>query len=80
MIKGQALLDAIRIPRIHHGRRAQTAPALGALACNRWRLPACARSTLPRAVILNRLATDFFVLTPLGRRIVQLSFKKERAL
>jgi hypothetical protein len=33
------------------------------------------RITFPVPVILNRLATDFFVLTPLGRRIYQ-SFKK----
>jgi hypothetical protein len=33
--------------------------------------------TLPRAVILNRLATDFFVLIPLGRLInCSLSFQK----
>ena len=38
---------------------------------SRWRLPARARNTLPLAVILNRFATDFFVLMPLGRRIVQ---------
>jgi hypothetical protein len=30
---------------------------------------------LPLAVILKRLATDFFVLMPLGRRIIY-SFKK----
>src|SRR5437762_3284171 len=43
---------------------------------SKWRLPACGRRTLPRAVILKRLATDFFVLMPLGRRIIsQLSFE-----
>jgi hypothetical protein len=33
--------------------------------------------TLPRAVILNRLATDFFVLMPFGRRIIVLFFEKD---
>jgi hypothetical protein len=37
------------------------------------------RITLPVPVILNRLATDFFVLMPLGRRINQ-SFQKEREI
>src|SRR6266404_1212496 len=47
------------------------------LVASKWRLPACGRRTLPRAVILKRLATDFFVLMPLGRRIIsQLSFEK----
>jgi hypothetical protein len=31
----------------------------------------------PRAVILNRFATDFFVLMPLGRRISALPSLKE---
>jgi hypothetical protein len=40
-------------------------------------LPALERRTFPLAVILNRLATDFFVLMPLGRRINHfLLFKK----
>src|SRR5260221_967558 len=39
------------------------------LPCSRWRLPAWLRMTLPVPVILNRLATDFLVLIPLGRRI-----------
>src|SRR5260221_10402481 len=39
------------------------------LPCSRWRLPAWLRMTLPVPVILNRFATDFFVLMPLGRRI-----------
>ena len=39
------------------------------LPCSKWRLPAWLRMTLPVPVILNRLATDFFVLMPLGRRI-----------
>src|SRR5215469_12503688 len=50
---------------------------LGFLVCARWRRPALERRTLPLAVILNRLATDFLVLMPLGRRINQfLLFKK----
>src|SRR5215469_8381715 len=50
---------------------------LGPFVCARWRRPALERRTFPRAVILNRLATDFFVLMPLGRRINQiLLFKK----
>src|SRR6516162_6871371 len=50
---------------------------LGFFVCARWRRPALERRTLPLAVILNRLATDFFVLMPLGRRINQiLLFKK----
>jgi hypothetical protein len=37
--------------------------------------------TLPVPVILNRLATDFFVLMPLGRRInFIISIAKGRAL
>jgi hypothetical protein len=50
----------------------------GLLVCARWRLPALERMTLPLAVILNRLATDFFVLIPFGRRIKinQLSLEK----
>jgi hypothetical protein len=35
----------------------------------RWRLPARERNALPVAVILNRLATAFLVLMPLGRLI-----------
>src|SRR5688572_25072692 len=42
---------------------------LGFLPCSRWRFPARERNTLPLAVILNRLATDFLVLMPFGRRI-----------
>ena len=44
------------------------------LPCSKWRLPALDRIILPPAVILNRLAADFFVLIPFGRRII--SFKK----
>jgi hypothetical protein len=36
--------------------------------------------TLPVPVILNRLATDFLVLIPLGRRINSISDKKEREI
>ncbi len=42
---------------------------LGFLPWHKWRRPARGRSTLPRAVILNRFAADFLVLMPLGRRI-----------
>ena len=49
----------------------------GFLPCNRWRFPERERNTLPPAVILNRLATDFFVLMPFGRRIIiELLFEK----
>lgn len=41
----------------------------GFFVCSKCRLPARGRNTLPVAVILKRLATDFFVLMPLGRRI-----------
>src|SRR5882724_2566119 len=51
----------------------------GFLACNKWRLPARERNTLPVAVILKRFATDFFVLMPLGRRIIQSSLFKKNA-
>ena len=51
------------------GLAAQATAALGCLVSPRWRRPARERMTLPLAVILNRLATDFFVLMPLGRRI-----------
>src|SRR5437588_4893165 len=50
---------------------------LGFLVCIKWRLPALERSTFPPAVILKRLATDFFVLMPFGRRIS--SFLSKRA-
>src|SRR6266540_1066792 len=49
---------------------------LGFFPCARWRRPALERRTFPLAVILNRLATDFFVLMPLGRRINQFSLQK----
>src|ERR1051326_6102950 len=50
---------------------------LGLFVCIRCLRPALRRSTFPPAVILNRLAADFFVLMPLGRRIShQVSFKK----
>jgi hypothetical protein len=53
----------------------------GLFVCSRWRLPARERNTLPPAVILKRLAADFFVLMPLGRRIIQsISSQKERAI
>jgi hypothetical protein len=41
----------------------------GLLVWSKWRLPARMRMTFPEAVILNRFATDFFVLMPLGLRI-----------
>src|SRR5215469_13751401 len=43
----------------------------------RCRRPARKRNALPVAVILNRLATAFFVLMPLGRLI---NYSKERAV
>jgi hypothetical protein len=43
---------------------------LGLLLANKCRLPAPRHITLPVPLILNRFATDFLVLTPLGRRIV----------
>ena len=48
----------------------------GLLVWQRCRRPALLRMTLPLAVILNRLAADFFVLIPLGRRINQFLSKK----
>src|SRR3954451_5659450 len=51
----------------------------GFLCWARWRLPALERRTLPLAVILNRLATDFFVLIPLGRRINLVKFRQKSA-
>jgi hypothetical protein len=42
-------------------------------------LPARGRNTLPLAVILKRLAADFFVLIPFGRRIIQSNFFKKSA-
>ena len=55
------------------------------LVARRWRRPARERMTLPLAVILNRLATDFLVLFPRGRLInIQNSNRsmpqKERAI
>jgi len=48
------------------------------LVWSKWRLPARERRTLPLAVILNRLAADFFVLMPFGRRIksIKVSYEK----
>jgi hypothetical protein len=51
----------------------------GFLVWSRWRLPARERKTLPLAVILKRLAADFFVLIPFGRRINQIQFLKKSA-
>src|SRR5258708_3695704 len=45
----------------------------GPLCCMRWRRPARVRKSFPPAVILNRLAADFLVLMPFGRRISNLS-------
>src|SRR5690349_2534513 len=50
---------------------------LGFLVCIKCRRPALLRRTLPPAVILNRLAADFFVLMPFGRRIV-LGFSAQK--
>src|SRR5262249_16974599 len=53
---------------------------LGFFVWHKWRLPARERSTLPPAVILNRLAADFLVLMPLGRRIDnQFNLSSKRA-
>ncbi len=53
----------------------------GFFVWSRWRLPARERNILPLAVILKRLATDFFVLIPFGRRINSIQFlQKERAI
>jgi len=46
----------------------------GLLPESKWRLPTRCVMTLPVAVILNRLRTDFFVLIPFGRRIKNLNF------
>ena len=53
---------------------------LGPLVWSRCRFPALEASTFPLAVILKRLATDFLVLMPLGRRIKnnQLFLKRAR--
>ena len=52
---------------------------LGGLLWHRWRRPALERKTLPLAVILNRLAADFFVLMPFGRRISIFSFLSKKS-
>src|SRR5260370_32456768 len=50
---------------------------LGPLVGIKGRRPELLRKTLPPAVILNRLAADFFVLIPFGRRIdYPLALKK----
>src|SRR5512135_3140549 len=51
---------------------------LALLVCSKWRLPAAERNTLPVAVILNRLAKDFLVLIPFGRRINSVSLQRAR--
>src|ERR1700759_5096690 len=69
-----SVLSTVVVPRRLRRR-------LAFLVCAKWRLPALERRTFPLAVILNRLATDFFVLMPLGRRINQFSsIQKERAI
>jgi len=78
MAERHALGDAVNIGGIDHGGLAKAAEALGVLVWARWRRPAWARSTLPVAVILNRLAADFLVLMPFGRRIKFNSIAKER--
>src|ERR1039457_897315 len=52
---------------------------LGTLVSARCRRPARARSTFPPSVILKRLATDFLVLMPLGRRIIQSTFPSKKS-
>jgi hypothetical protein len=52
---------------------------LGLMVWHKCRRPALGRSTLPVAVILNRLAADFLVLMPFGRRIIQSVFHQKRA-
>src|SRR6185312_8668429 len=61
-------------PRIDAFRRDRLRLAL--LPCIKWRLPAPRNMTLPVPVILKRFVTDFFVLIPLGRRII-ISFVNE---
>src|SRR5437660_10023775 len=51
---------------------------LGLFPCSRCRLPARERRILPRAVMLNRLAADFLVLMPFGRRIKLESLSYEK--
>jgi hypothetical protein len=54
---------------------------LGLLVEHKCRRPALERMTFPLAVILKRLAADFLVRMPFGRRINQLTcFQKERAI
>ncbi len=43
---------------------------LGLFPASKCRLPAPRHMTLPEPVLLNRFATDFRVLIPLGRRIL----------
>src|SRR6185312_15911127 len=70
LMRYSSVLSTVVVPRRLQRR-------LAFLDWAKWRLPALERRTLPLAVILNRLATDFFVLMPLGRRINQfLQFKK----
>jgi hypothetical protein len=54
---------------------------LGRLVWHKCRRPALERMIFPLAVILKRLAADFLVLMPFGRRINRLTFfQKERAI
>ena len=54
---------------------------LGFLVWHKCRRPALERMTFPLAVILNRLAADFLVRMPFGRRISRLIvFRKERVI
>jgi len=62
-------VECTRVVPLSERRRLELLP------CKRCRLPARERSTLPPAVILNRLAADFLVLMPFGRRI-KLSLSK----
>jgi len=65
--------------RIHLGGAAEAATALGILGLAQVPPAGTGAHNFPPAVILNRLAADFLVRMPFGRRINQFTFSsKER--
>ena len=70
MAEWQALGHAIRVRRGNVRAFAEAATAPGVLGLQQVALPGVRAQHFARAVILKRLATDFFVFIPFGRRII----------
>jgi len=66
---------------VDRGGAAEVAAALGIFGLAQVPPAGAGAHDFPLAVILNRLAADFLVLMPFGRRISRLTFfQKERAI